>query len=176
MASKGRPSWCLALLYQQKHLRHLRKGSVRPESCSVEKVAKILLREITESPCNCFVTSMSDKQWFSTLSAPMTRGQRRALLKKVSDPKVLSSLRRPEILMDFFTDCLTPAPNSSPDLSLAVPALQGLFALISTRNLDYPSFYPFIIIPPFLLLYLRLRSFFNYFALLLFLSSSSILF
>ena len=44
--------------------------------------------------------------------------------------------------MDFFTDCLTPQPGTSPDLSLAVPALQGLFALISTRNLDYPSFYP----------------------------------
>lgn len=45
--------------------------------------------------------------------------------------------------MDFFTDCLTPtAPNTSPDLSLAVPALQGLFQLMISRNLDYPLFYP----------------------------------
>lgn len=73
----------------------------------------------------------------------MSRSQKRALLKKLQDATVLSSLRRPEILMDFFTDCLSPqSPNASPDLSLAVPALQGLFQLIATRNLDYPLFYP----------------------------------
>lgn len=86
---------------------------------------------------------MSDKQWFNAVSAPMSRSQKRALLKKLQDATVLSSLRRPEILMDFFTDCLSPQTlNISPDLSLAVPALQGLFQLIATRNLDYPLFYP----------------------------------
>ena len=82
---------------------------------------------------------MSDKQWYSALSAPMSKAQKKALLKKLQDPSVLSSLRRPEILMDFFTDCLSLSP---PDLSLAVPALQGLFQLIISRNLDYPLFYP----------------------------------
>ena len=66
----------------------------------------------------------------------MTISQREALLKQLQSPSVISSLRRPEILMDFFTDSL----NLS-DLSISVPALTGLFHLITTRNLDYPSFY-----------------------------------
>lgn len=82
---------------------------------------------------------MSDKQWYSALSTPMTKARKRSLLKKLQDPSILSSLRRPEILMDFFTDCLSTTPT---DLSLAVPALSGLFQLIITRNLDYPAFYP----------------------------------
>lgn len=81
---------------------------------------------------------MSDKQWYSALSAPMGKAQKKALLKKLQSPDVLSSLRRPEILMDFFTDCLSLSP---PDLSLAVPALSGLFQLIISRNLNYPHFY-----------------------------------
>lgn len=68
----------------------------------------------------------------------MTNAQKKALLKKLQSPDVLTSLRRPEILMDFFTDCLSLSP---PDLSLAVPALSGLFQLIISRNLDYPHFY-----------------------------------
>lgn len=71
------------------------------------------------------------------ISTPMSTPQRKALLRKLQSPEVISSLRRPEILMDFFTDSL----NLS-DLSLSVPALTGLFHLINTRNLDYPSFYP----------------------------------
>jgi U3 small nucleolar RNA-associated protein 19 len=71
------------------------------------------------------------------ISAPMTLTQRKTLLKRLQSPTVISSLRRPEILMDFFTDSLTFS-----DLSLSVPALTGLFHLITTRNLDYPLFYP----------------------------------
>lgn len=81
---------------------------------------------------------MSDKQWYSAVNAPMSRAQKKALLKKLQSPEVLSSLRRPEMLMDFFTDCVSLTP---PDLSLAVPALSGLFQLIISRNLDYPQFY-----------------------------------
>ena len=71
------------------------------------------------------------------ISQPMSMSQRKALLKQIQSPSVIASLRRPEILMDFFTDSL----NLS-DLSISVPALTGLFHLITTRNLDYPSFYP----------------------------------
>lgn len=80
---------------------------------------------------------MSDKQWYSTLSAPMTKPQKKALLKKLQSPETITSLRRPQILMDFFTDSL-----NDPDLSIAIPSLTGLFTLITTRNLDYPQFYP----------------------------------
>jgi U3 small nucleolar RNA-associated protein 19 len=71
------------------------------------------------------------------VTRPMTIAERKALLRKVQTPATISSLRRPEILMDFFTDSLNMG-----DLSLSVPALTGLFHLISTRNLDYPQFYP----------------------------------
>jgi U3 small nucleolar RNA-associated protein 19 len=67
----------------------------------------------------------------------MTVAQRKALLKQLQTPEAISSLRRPEILMDFFTDCL-----DMRDLGLAVPALQGLFHLVTVKNLDYPDFYP----------------------------------
>jgi U3 small nucleolar RNA-associated protein 19 len=73
----------------------------------------------------------------SLVTRPMTIPERKALLRKVQTPATISSLRRPEILMDFFTDSLNMG-----DLSLSVPALTGLFHLISTRNLDYPQFYP----------------------------------
>ncbi|KIV83938.1 hypothetical protein PV11_05919 [Exophiala sideris] len=73
----------------------------------------------------------------SLISAPMTIQQRKKLLKQLQSPDTISSLRRPEILMDFFTDSLDMG-----DLGLAVPALQGIFHLIMSRNLDYPSFYP----------------------------------
>lgn len=79
----------------------------------------------------------SDKEYQSMVSQPMTVSQKKALLKQLQSPATIQSLRRPEILMDFFTDCL-----NAGDLSLAVPALSGLFYLITIRNLDYPSFYP----------------------------------
>ncbi|RMZ79546.1 hypothetical protein DV737_g3402, partial [Chaetothyriales sp. CBS 132003] len=62
---------------------------------------------------------------------------RRALVGQLQSPSVISSLRRPEILMDFFTDCL----SNPHDHSISVPAIKGLFHLIQTRNLDYPHFY-----------------------------------
>ncbi|RMD40692.1 hypothetical protein DV735_g4454, partial [Chaetothyriales sp. CBS 134920] len=71
------------------------------------------------------------------ISGPLTATQRRALLRQLQTPSVISSLRRPEILMDFFTDCL----SSPHDHSISVPAMTGLFHLIKTRNLDYPHFY-----------------------------------
>jgi U3 small nucleolar RNA-associated protein 19 len=46
-------------------------------------------------------------------------------------------LKATTILLDFYTDSL-----SSTDLSLTVPALTGLFHLITSKNLDYPAFFP----------------------------------
>lgn len=89
------------------------------------------------APTKAPIAQMSDKRFQILVTQPMTLPQKKALLKHLQDPETISSLRRPEILMDFFTDCL-----STSDLSLAVPALSGLFQLITIRNLDYPSFYP----------------------------------
>lgn len=83
------------------------------------------------------VTSEGTQNVASLVTRPMTISERKALLRKVQTPATISSLRRPEILMDFFTDSLNMG-----DLSLSVPALTGLFHLITTRNLDYPQFYP----------------------------------
>lgn len=71
------------------------------------------------------------------ISQPMTASQRKALLKQLQSPTILTTLRRPELLLDFYTDSL-----STTDLSLTVPALTGLFHLITTKNLDYPAFFP----------------------------------
>ncbi|RVX72127.1 hypothetical protein B0A52_04725 [Exophiala mesophila] len=81
-------------------------------------------------------SSSGNDSYAQLISAPMTAAQRKALLKELQKPETISSLRRPEILMDFFTDSLDMG-----DLGLAVPALQGLFYLITTKNLDYPSFF-----------------------------------
>ncbi|KPI43653.1 uncharacterized protein AB675_6656 [Cyphellophora attinorum] len=73
----------------------------------------------------------------SLVTKPMNLQQRKALLRRLQTPAIITSLRRPEILMDFFTDSLNMG-----DLSLSVPALTGLYHLIATRNLDHPQFYP----------------------------------
>ncbi|KIW93380.1 uncharacterized protein Z519_05985 [Cladophialophora bantiana CBS 173.52] len=82
-------------------------------------------------------SSTAMDSYAAQIAAPMTAPQRKQLLKQLQSPEAINSLRRPEILMDFFTDSL-----NTRDLSLAVPALTGLFHLITTKNLDYPSFYP----------------------------------
>ncbi|KIW22160.1 uncharacterized protein PV07_12481 [Cladophialophora immunda] len=82
-------------------------------------------------------SSTAMDSYAAQIAAPMSASQRKQLLKQLQSPEAIDSLRRPEILMDFFTDSL-----DMRDLGLAVPALTGLFHLITTKNLDYPSFYP----------------------------------
>ncbi|KAL2405670.1 Nucleolar complex protein 4 [Exophiala dermatitidis] len=82
-------------------------------------------------------SSTAMDSYASLIAGPMSTAQRKQLLKQLQSPVAIATLRRPEILMDFFTDSLDMG-----DLGLAVPALQGLFHLITTRNLDYPAFYP----------------------------------
>ena len=67
---------------------------------------------------------------------PKTTKERKALLKQLT-PEMLSSMRKPEALMDFLTDCL-----GSSDAATAVAALSGIFHLMTMRNLDYPDFFP----------------------------------
>ena len=71
----------------------------------------------------------------TALNAPMTPKMRKALLKQLT-PESLSSMKKPEMLMDFLTDCL-----NSDDAAMAVAALSGIFHLMTTRNLDYPNFF-----------------------------------
>lgn len=72
--------------------------------------------------------------WLALMGRDMTRDQRKRLLDFMS--RVIAPwFTKPELLMDFLTDCY----NSGGSMSLL--ALSGVFYLIQERNLDYPAFY-----------------------------------
>jgi U3 small nucleolar RNA-associated protein 19 len=78
----------------------------------------------------------AEEAWLSVLrSIHLTTALRKSLLRIIST-KILPWMSRPETLMDFLTDSY----NNGGSTSLL--ALSGLFHLITTKNLDYPSFYP----------------------------------
>ncbi|KKY32171.1 putative nucleolar complex protein 4 [Diaporthe ampelina] len=72
--------------------------------------------------------------WLALMGRDMTRDQRKRLLDIMSRV-VAPWFTKPELLMDFLTDCY----NSGGSMSLL--ALSGVFYLIRERNLDYPAFY-----------------------------------
>lgn len=72
--------------------------------------------------------------WLALMARDMTRDQRKRLLDIMSSV-IAPWFTKPELLMDFLTDCY----NSGGSMSLL--ALSGVFYLIQERNLDYPAFY-----------------------------------
>lgn len=72
--------------------------------------------------------------WLALMARDMTRDQRKRLLDIMSSV-IAPWFSKPELLMDFLTDCY----NSGGSMSLL--ALSGVFYLIQERNLDYPAFY-----------------------------------
>ncbi|KAI1819072.1 CBF/Mak21 family-domain-containing protein [Xylaria intraflava] len=72
--------------------------------------------------------------WLSLLKLSPDRQQRKKLLEIMAE-SIAPWFIQPELLMDFLTDSY----NAGGSLSLL--ALSGVFYLIQTRNLDYPSFY-----------------------------------
>jgi U3 small nucleolar RNA-associated protein 19 len=72
--------------------------------------------------------------WLALMGQEMNRGQRKRLLDIMSGV-IAPWFTKPELLMDFLTDCY----NSGGSMSLL--ALSGVFYLIQERNLDYPAFY-----------------------------------
>lgn len=72
--------------------------------------------------------------WLALMGRNMTRDQRKRLLDIMSSV-IAPWFTKPELLMDFLTDCY----NSGGSMSLL--ALSGVFYLIQERNLDYPAFY-----------------------------------
>ncbi|KAI0815562.1 nucleolar complex protein [Xylaria sp. FL0064] len=73
--------------------------------------------------------------WVALLKLNPDRQQRKRLLEIVAE-SITPWFVQPELLMDFLTDSY----NAGGSLSLL--ALSGVFYLIQSRNLDYPSFYP----------------------------------
>ncbi|KAI0187314.1 nucleolar complex protein [Xylaria flabelliformis] len=72
--------------------------------------------------------------WLALLRTNPNRQQRKRLLEIMAE-SIAPWFIQPELLMDFLTDSY----NAGGSLSLI--ALSGVFYLIQSRNLDYPSFY-----------------------------------
>ncbi|RYC60868.1 hypothetical protein CHU98_g5347 [Xylaria longipes] len=72
--------------------------------------------------------------WVALLKLNPDRQQRKRLLEIMAE-SIAPWFIQPELLMDFLTDSY----NAGGSLSLL--ALSGVFYLIQSRNLDYPSFY-----------------------------------
>ncbi|KUI66981.1 hypothetical protein VM1G_01297 [Cytospora mali] len=76
----------------------------------------------------------AQEAWLELMKLDMGKDQRKRLLDIMS--RVIAPwFTKPELLMDFLTDCYN-AGGSMPLL-----ALSGVFYLIQERNLDYPAFY-----------------------------------
>jgi U3 small nucleolar RNA-associated protein 19 len=72
--------------------------------------------------------------WCSVLSYPLPQ----ALCKSVllaAERRIVPSFTKPQLLMDFLTGCYDHGGTTS------LLALNGLFHLMSTKNLDYPNFF-----------------------------------
>ena len=75
------------------------------------------------------------KAWLALLgSHSLHESARKVVLRQAAT--IVPWMSRPEILMDFFTDCYNFGGSTS------LLALSGLFDQMNSKNLDYPSFYP----------------------------------
>jgi U3 small nucleolar RNA-associated protein 19 len=74
------------------------------------------------------------KTWMAALQLPQSVEQYKSTLK-ILHQRIIPNMHKPQMLMDFLTDCY----NSGGSVSLL--ALNGLFALMQKYNLDYPNFY-----------------------------------
>ncbi|KAK1833794.1 CBF/Mak21 family-domain-containing protein [Podospora conica] len=72
--------------------------------------------------------------WLSLMQLGLSKQQRKKVLE-VMATSIAPWFTKPELLMDFLTDCY----NAGGSISLL--ALSGVFYLIQERNLDYPLFY-----------------------------------
>lgn len=76
----------------------------------------------------------AQEAWLALMKLDMDKDQRKRLLDIMS--RVIAPwFIKPELLMDFLTDCY----NAGGSISLL--ALSGVFYLIQEKNLDYPAFY-----------------------------------
>jgi len=76
----------------------------------------------------------AQEAWLALMQIGLTKDQRKKTLEVMADV-IAPWFTKPELLMDFLTDCF----NTGGSISLL--ALSGVFYLIQERNLDYPAFY-----------------------------------
>lgn len=76
----------------------------------------------------------AQEAWLALMRLDMDKDRRKRLLDVMS--RVIAPwFTKPELLMDFLTDCYDAGG------SMSLLALSGVFYLIQERNLDYPAFY-----------------------------------
>lgn len=76
----------------------------------------------------------AQEAWLALMRLDMDKDRRKRLVDVMS--RVIAPwFTKPELLMDFLTDCYDAGG------SMSLLALSGVFYLIQERNLDYPSFY-----------------------------------
>lgn len=76
----------------------------------------------------------AQEAWMALMRLGLNKPQKKKVLE-IMATSIAPCFTKPELLMDFLTDCF----NSGGSMSLL--ALSGVFYLIQERNLDYPSFY-----------------------------------
>ncbi|KAK3355912.1 CBF-domain-containing protein [Neurospora tetraspora] len=76
----------------------------------------------------------AQEAWLALMHLGLSKEQRKKVLDVMAS-SIAPWFIKPELLMDFLTDCY----NTGGSISLL--ALSGVFYLIQERNLDYPSFY-----------------------------------
>jgi U3 small nucleolar RNA-associated protein 19 len=76
----------------------------------------------------------AQEAWLALMHLGLSKEQRKKILEVMAS-SIAPWFTKPELLMDFLTDCY----NSGGSISLL--ALSGVFYLIQERNLDYPDFY-----------------------------------
>ncbi|EON97753.1 putative nucleolar complex protein 4 protein [Phaeoacremonium minimum UCRPA7] len=114
-------------------------SSIEGVPASNEELGEFYVDTIKKKKGNpLFSISQHKKQaqeaWLALMSLGLTKDQKKSILDIMS--KVVAPwFTKPELLMDFLTDCY----NTGGSMSLL--ALSGVFYLIQERNLDYPLFY-----------------------------------
>ncbi|KAK4187965.1 CBF/Mak21 family-domain-containing protein [Podospora australis] len=76
----------------------------------------------------------AQEAWLAFMRMGLSKEQRKKILAAVSTT-IAPWFTKPELLMDFMTDCYNAGGSTS------LLALSGVFYLIQERNLDYPEFY-----------------------------------
>ena len=72
--------------------------------------------------------------WLATLRLSLTTEEMKTVLSSMSH-SIVPFFSQPQLLFDFLTDCYNEGGV------MAILALNGLFELIKSKNLDYPNFY-----------------------------------
>lgn len=76
----------------------------------------------------------AQEAWLGLLRLGLTKAQKKRVLGMMAE-SIAPWFTKPELLMDFLTDCYNAGGSTS------LLALSGVFYLIRERNLDYPLFY-----------------------------------